>query len=218
MAACIFLRGINWYNHGQADITAADYWQHIYYSSFTRFDELLPGIAIALLKNFHTQTFAKLVQKGNLLLILGSICTAAMFYILATYFYIDGYGFSFLIACVGYTFLSISFAILTMAALSSGSLLYRIKIPYASQLALWSYAIYLIHRPLFTFLVKLLNQYYINIKTAFGTSIIMSVSIFCGWLLYRVIEIPIMQLRDKYYPTNIIASNSDLNKIAPTTV
>ena len=38
----MFLRGFNWYSHGQAAITTSEFWNHIYYSSYTRFDELLP--------------------------------------------------------------------------------------------------------------------------------------------------------------------------------
>jgi peptidoglycan/LPS O-acetylase OafA/YrhL len=218
MIFCALLRSGNWYNYGQAAITATDYWQHIYYSSFTRFDELLPGVAIALFKNFHPHAFSKLLQKGNLLLIMGLASTTIMFYTLANYFYIDGYGFSLLIAAFGYTFLSISFALLVLAALSPNTLLHRVRIPFASHLAIWSYAIYLIHRPLFTVLIEQLGQHGINVKNALGTSIIMGVSILCGWLLYQFIETPFMKLREKYYPANTITVNSNFNKMTTDSV
>ncbi len=214
MLLCILLRGLNWYNHGQAAITYADYWQHIYYSSFTRFDEFLPGIAIALLKNFHPATFTKLLQRGNLLFIAGLISTGIMFYALANYFYIDGYGFSVWIASLGYSLLAISFSLLVLAALSPHTLLHKIRIPGAANLALWSYAIYLIHKPVFVLLIAPLNTHGIDTKSALGTSIIMSISIFCGWLVYLCVETPLMKLRARLYPLNIATPKIDAVSIA----
>ena len=71
MLLAMFLRGFNWYVHGEENISARSFMEHIYYSSFTRFDELLPGVAIALLKNFHPTVYAALLRKGNLLLLAG---------------------------------------------------------------------------------------------------------------------------------------------------
>ncbi|RYY01570.1 MAG: acyltransferase [Gammaproteobacteria bacterium] len=199
----MFLRGFNWYTHGQEAITGSDYWQHIYYSSFTRFDELLPGIAIALLKNYHSTTYAKIVARGNLVLVLGVLSIAAMLYVLQNYFYIEDYGFSFLVATFGFSFIAISFAVLVLAALSPNSLLSRIRLPGAASLALWSYAIYLIHKPLFQILKSWLPAHGVNTDKAFGVMIIMVVSIVAGWALYQFIETPFMKLRDRFYPDNI---------------
>ncbi len=68
MLLAMFLRGFYWYAHGEENISARSFMEHIYYSSFTRFDELLPGVAIALLKNFHRTVYSALLRRGNLLL------------------------------------------------------------------------------------------------------------------------------------------------------
>jgi peptidoglycan/LPS O-acetylase OafA/YrhL len=172
--------------------------EHIYYSSFTRFDELLPGVAIALLKNFHPATYENALRRGNLLLILGLASVSAMFYI----YYHYPYGTSLLVTSIGYSLLAISFAILVLAALSPNSVLHRIRIPGAASLALWSYAIYLIHKPLFQVLKAPLTEYGIDINGWLGVAIIMAVSIFCGWALYFFVETPFMKLRARFYPSN----------------
>lgn len=196
------LRGFNWYTHGQAAITGSEFWNHIYYPSYTRFDELLPGIAIALLKNFHPSAYEKILRRGNLLFGLGVVCVGIMFFVLHNYFYIEGYGFSGLAATFSYSMLAISFSVLVLAALSPGSLLYRIRIPGAASLALWSYAIYLIHKPLFQVFKTLLPEHGISIDNMFGVVIIMSVSLVAGWALYQFVETPFMNLRARFYPDN----------------
>jgi peptidoglycan/LPS O-acetylase OafA/YrhL len=206
IAAIVFgivMRGYNWYEHGREAISASDYWRYIYYSSFTRFDELLPGIAIALLKNYHTAIYQKLLNRGNLIAAVGMLSTAAIFYMFHNYFYINNYGFSFFAASFGFSLLAISFGLLVLAALSPASLLGRIRIPCAAILALWSYAIYLIHKPIFQVLKTYLPEHGIDISQSMGVAIVMGVSLIAGWALYQFVETPFMKLRDKFYPDNI---------------
>lgn len=203
MMLAIFLRGFNWLSHGEAAMPIQSFMEHIYYSSYTRFDELLPGVAIALLKNFHPLTYAAILRRGNLLLIAGLVSVGAMFYIFKNYAYIEGYGRTFQVTTFGYSFLAISFAILVLAALSPTSALHRIRIPGAANIALWSYAIYLIHKPLFQLLKVPLTQHGIDINGWTGVTIIMVVSVVAGWALYLFVETPFMKLRGKFYPSNI---------------
>lgn len=202
MLLSMFMRGFNWYAHGEAAIPMQPFMQHIYYSSFTRFDELLPGVAIALLKNFHPTAYTALVCRGNLLLIVGLACVGIMFYVFHNYAYIEGYGRTFHVVTFGYSLLAISFGILVLAALSPNSILHRIRIPGATSLALWSYAIYLIHKPLFQVLKAPLTNYGIDINSSIGIAIIMAISILCGWMLYQFIETPFMNLRSRFFPSN----------------
>ncbi|MBU0910959.1 MAG: acyltransferase [Gammaproteobacteria bacterium] len=202
MLLAMFLRGFNWYTHGEENISARSFMEHIYYSSFTRFDELLPGVAIALLKNFHPTVYAGLLRRGNLLLLAGLASVGLMFYVFQNYEYIRGFGRTFQVVTFGYSFLAISFAILVLAALSPDCWLNRIRIPGATYIALWSYAIYLIHKPLFQVLKAPLTEYGIDIHGGLGVSIIMAVSIFCGWALYFFVETPFMKVRDRFYPSN----------------
>jgi peptidoglycan/LPS O-acetylase OafA/YrhL len=202
MLLAMFLRGFNWHAHGEAAISMQSFMEHIYYSSFTRFDELLPGVAIALLKNFHPTTYAAILRRGNLLLAIGLTSVGIMFYVFQNYAYVKDYGSTFMVTTFGYSLLAISFAILVLAALSPNSVLHRIRIPGAASLALWSYAIYLIHKPLFQVLKAPLTEYGVDINGWLGVAIIMAVSIFCGWALYFFVETPFMNLRARFYPSN----------------
>lgn len=208
MLLAMFLRGFNWYSQGAENISARSFMEYIYYSSFTRFDELLPGVAIALLKNFHPTLYATLLRRGNLLLLAGLASVGLMFYLFQNYEYIRGYGRTFEVVTFGYSGLAISFAILVLAALSPNCWLNRIRIPGATYLALWSYAIYLIHKPLFQVLKAPLTDYGIDINGGFGVGIIMAVSIFSGWLLYLIVETPFMKLRQRFYPSATGTSSS----------
>ncbi len=80
-------------------------------------------------------------------------------------------------------------------------LMYRIRIPGATSIALWSYAIYLIHKPLFQVLKAPLTDYGIDIHAGLGVAIIMAISIFCGLTLYFFVETPFMKVRDRFYPS-----------------
>jgi len=202
MLIAMFLRGYNWHAHGEAAISMQSFMENIYYSSFTRVDELLPGVAIALLKNFHPAAYAAILRRGNLLLVVGLASVGIMFYVFQNYAYIKGYGTTFQVVTFGYSLLAISFAILVLAALSPHSALHRIRIPGTASLALWSYAIYLIHKPLFQVLKAPLTEYGVDINGWLGVAIIMAVSIFCGWALYFFVETPFMNLRARFYPSN----------------
>lgn len=202
MLCAMFLRAFTWQAYDGVAISPQSFMEHVYYFTFTRFDELLPGVAIALLKNFHPTAYASILRKGNFLLITGLLSVGAIFYVFHNYAYIEGYGTTLSVVTFGYSFLAISFAILVLAALSPNSLLHRFRIPGATNLALWSYAIYLIHKPLFQILKAPLTEYGIDINGEFGMAIIMAISIFCGWALYFFVETPFMRLRDRLYPSN----------------
>ncbi len=206
----IFMRGYNWYEHGQANISGQLFMEHIYYSSFTRFDGFLPGVAIAMLKNFHPYIFSKLQKKGDFLLVTGLTSVETMFYIFHNFMPTKGYGFPFLVTIFGYSSLAFSFGILVLAALSPNSLLHRIRIPGTASLALWSYAIYLVHPLLFHAMKTSLTQYGVDINTLRGAAIIFTASILCGWVLYQTVEVPFMKHRARHYPVNYKAFTTRL--------
>jgi peptidoglycan/LPS O-acetylase OafA/YrhL len=62
IGVAVVVRGMVWFNCGQNALTGSDFFQYIYYSSFTRFDELLLGVALAMFKNFHTQSYEKALR------------------------------------------------------------------------------------------------------------------------------------------------------------
>lgn len=199
ISAGVLMRGVAWYTFGQNAITTNDFYAHIYYSSFARFDELLPGVALAMLKNLHAELYQRILRYGNCLLVAGLLAVGTMFYLLSNFLEIDGYGFSFWMTTFGYSLLAVSFALLVLAALSPKSIIYRLQIPGAASLALWSYAIYLAHKPIFKLAIIPLKRMNIDTDSYLGISMIMLASLLGGWLLYRLVETPFMRLRDKLY-------------------
>jgi peptidoglycan/LPS O-acetylase OafA/YrhL len=167
----------------------------VYYSSFSRFDELLPGVAIAMLKNFHPAAFARILRHGNALLVAGLAMSAAVLYGV-----MNEAPTAFAASTFGFSLVAASFALLTCSALSPGSILNRARIPGAASLALWSYAIYLVHKPVFMALRPELISRRIDPGAPLTIAAIMAAGILGGWVLYRVIETPFMQLRARWYP------------------
>lgn len=191
------MRALALLNHGEAQISSGDYYQFIYYSSFTRFDELLPGIAIALIKNIHPRALNFLLNRANYMLAIGLLAAGWLMYAFPHWHYQEGVGTNFLLTTLGYSALAVSFALLVFAALAPNSVLAKWSIPGATQLALWSYAIYLIHKPLYKLLMVPLAQLNIDTKAPLGVVIILGASLLTGWLLYRGVETPFMRIRDR---------------------
>jgi len=189
IAAGIATRGFN-FMHGQEAFSAP-----AYYSTWCRADELLPGVAIAMLKNFHPALFGRILQRGNALLVAGLTVSGAVLY---------GVRYDapnlFLTSTFGFSLVAIGFALLTLSALSPSSLLNRVRVPGAASLALWSYAVYLVHKPVFMALHPVLEGRGIDAEAPLTIVAVMAAGVFGGWLLYRLVETPFMRLRARWFP------------------
>jgi len=189
IGAGIATRGISFMNGQEAFSAPA------YYSTWARFDGLLPGVAIAMLKNFHRGLFDRLLKHGNALLVAGLVMAGAVLY---------GVRYDapnpFMTSTFGFSLVAMSFALLTCAALSPSSLLNRVRIPGATSLALWSYAVYLVHKPVFMALHPELSRRGIDAEAPLTIVAVMAAGVFGGWVLYRLVETPFMRLRARWYP------------------
>jgi len=188
----IAARAIAFYQYGH-DAFAAE----VYYSSFGRFDELLPGVAIAMLRNFHPAAFAGLQRHANRLLAIGLTLSTAVLTCIRQDWPTLGVSSTF-----GFSLLAIGFGLLTCAALAPGCLLNRIRAPGATQLALWSYAVYLAHKPVFMALRPWCERMHVDTGAPLTILAVMALAVFAGWLLYRLVETPFMRLRARWYPGN----------------
>jgi peptidoglycan/LPS O-acetylase OafA/YrhL len=175
------------------------YYKYIYYSSFCRFDELVAGVALALLKNYHAGAWKRVTGHGKLALAAGGAVTALAFYL----FLADHLGFRMTV--FGYPMLALGFALLIVAALSPGSLLHRLRVPGAASLALWSYAIYLMHKQVCILAAGPLRDAGYGPESPAAIGAMLALSVFAGWLLYRLVETPFMALRQRYVPANFAA-------------
>ena len=185
------LRGLAWVRDGH-HFQAAE----VYYSSWCRFDELLPGVALAMLKHFHPARFERILRHGNALFAAGLASTVAVL----TCMIRDLPG-EFATTTFGFSLVAMGFALLTGAALSPRSMLNRVHIPGAASLALWSYAVYLVHKPVFMALCSPLKDHGIDPGAPPVVLAVMGLGVSGGWLLYRLIETPFMRLRARWYPS-----------------
>jgi len=167
------------------------YYTLIYYSTLSRFDELLAGVALAMLRNFHPSLWQRLTKHGNWMLAAGAALTALAFWLFLEYH------FSWGMSVFGYPLLGVAFAALLLSALSDGSLLHRTRIPGMGAIAAWSYSIYLTHKQL----CILLADYWEPVDLD-SIAVMIGASIFAGWLLYFAIEAPFMSLRERFIPNN----------------
>jgi peptidoglycan/LPS O-acetylase OafA/YrhL len=172
----------------------------VYYASWCRGDELVPGVAIAMLKNFHPQRYASLLRRGNSLLLAGVACTVGVLVCMRTDF-----PHPRIVATYGFSLLAMAFAVLTLAALSPGSLLNRVRIPGATRLALWSYAVYLVHKPVFMALRPHLERLHVDPNAPLTICTVFAAGIAAGWVLFACVERPCMRLRSRWFPAAPLA-------------
>jgi len=172
------------------------YYKYVYYSSWCRFDELLAGVALALLKNYHRSAWIYVMRHGNKLLAAGAAVTACAFWL----FLDDRYGMS--VTVFGYPLLALGFSLLILAALAPGSLLHRMRVPGAASLALWSYAVYLLHKPVCVMVAARLAKEGFGPEDWQTIALALAASLLAGWLLYRLVETPFMALRARWVPAN----------------
>jgi peptidoglycan/LPS O-acetylase OafA/YrhL len=178
-----------------------EYWMHnyfkyIYYSSSCRFDELLAGVALALLKNRQPQLWQRLAANGNALAAGGVAVTA-----LACWLFLHDH-FGFAVTVFGYPLIAFGFSMLIVAAVGENSLLRTLRVPGASSLALWSYAVYLTHKQVCVMLAQQLRAHGIDVEAPLAVVGMLLASLLAGWLLYRLVETPFMALRARYVPSN----------------
>jgi peptidoglycan/LPS O-acetylase OafA/YrhL len=197
LLAGMAIRGYLWTHHvGPEEQGGFNYYTLIYYSSLCRFDELVAGVALALLKNHHAGIWARITSFGNWTLAAG----AALLALTWTLFLEDHYGYAMTV--VGYPMLGLSFTLLLVAALSPGSLLQRLRVPGAASIALWSYAIYLTHKTLCVLLRAPLQEAGWGPDSWQAIVLMSAASILAGWLLHLLVETPFMKLRDRFVPGN----------------
>ncbi|MGZ8293242.1 MAG: acyltransferase family protein [Telluria sp.] len=175
-----------------------NYFKYVYYSTFCRFDELVAGVALALLKNYHANAWKRITAHGNLALVAAIAVLAAAFTMLLPMNERE----SFVNTVVGFPMLALGFSLLIVAALGEGSLLRTTRVPGAASLALWAYAIYLTHKQVCILAKKPLAEMGYGPESPVAIAALLALSVLSGWVLYKLVESPFMALRDRYVPTN----------------
>jgi len=204
-----------WCAHGPDDFgPSGGYHTRIYYASLCRFDEFLPGIAVALLKNFHPVLWRRLMAQGGRLLGAGLIAVSLVLYGFYHHYRVDGTGYPFFMSVFGYSLIAIAFALLLASALSPASFLHGLRIPWVTHLALWSYSIYLSHKAIAHLLKGWADQ--LSFSPLETLLAIAAASIAGGALLYYTVELPLMKLRDRVFPSTFRAASESTDSIPLT--
>lgn len=204
IAAGITLRSLLWMKYAQVvDGPGGGYMPDIYYATLCRADEFLPGIALAMLKNFHSRLWARLVGFGNRMLALAALASALMLY-LALEYYQDDDGYLYFMTGFGYSLLAVCFALLVLAAFSPGSWLYRVRVPGAGKIALWSYAIYVSHKAVAMLVGRSLGQVGVDLDGWLAMVIVAAVCVVVGGMMFALVETPFMKLRQRWWGSQFV--------------
>jgi peptidoglycan/LPS O-acetylase OafA/YrhL len=177
-----------------------DYMAWVYYATLCRFDEFIPGVAVAMLKNFHRPAWAALMARGNAVSLAGAAAVAIMLTLAYRVYYVDGVGYGFFMTAFGYSLLAMAFALLVIAALSPRTWALRRRVPGAAPLALWSYSTYLSHKPLAYFIAQQLKP--LGVSDGTRLAVVTLACAVVGGLLYKLVEAPFMALRDRLVPSS----------------
>jgi peptidoglycan/LPS O-acetylase OafA/YrhL len=168
------------------------YYRYIYYSSWCRCDELLAGVALALLKNRAPGAWRRVLAHGNALFAAGVAVIGAA----SAWFLDDHYGLAQTVA--GYPLLGLGWSLLILAALAPGSPLQRVRVPGAASLALWSYAIYLTHKSVSILVAARMARAGYGAEDGATIAACLLASLVAGWLLFVLVETPFMRLRARW--------------------
>jgi peptidoglycan/LPS O-acetylase OafA/YrhL len=155
-----------------------------------------------MLKNFHPALWERAMRWPRAGFALAVLCTAVMLGSVLMFYAIEGYGYGFAMTAFGYSLLASAFALLTLSALTPGSLLHRVHVPGATALAAWSYAIYLTHKPIAGIVQRELSAHGMSADSSLAIAVIAIACVLGGWLLYRLIETPFMTWRDRHLPSS----------------
>ncbi|WP_307719418.1 acyltransferase family protein [Massilia cavernae] len=175
-----------------------NYFKYIYYSTFCRFDELVAGVALALLKNYHGDAWRRLTAHGNVALGVGVAVLVFTFTLLLPMEDRQ----DLLQTVIGFPLLALGFSLLIVAALSERSILRTTRVPGAASLALWAYAIYLTHKQACILAKAPMQELGYGPESPVTIAALMALSLLSGWVLYKLVESPFMALRDRYVPSN----------------
>ena len=157
-------------------------------------------MAVAYLQFQYPALFTRLTAYGKGWLVLSLALLALLALPIRDGYYQDGFGYLPIMTVFGYTWISWSFGLLLLAALSPSSGLERVKIPGVAQLALWSYSLYLTHKAVGHLGKTYLPMYIPEPSPWLLLTLVSLVSLLVAALLYRLVEQPAMQLRERFDP------------------
>lgn len=166
-----------------------------------RIDSLIFGVLLSYGFHFHRDIFDRVGEKMKIpFLILGLICVAPCWIFLKSNPYI--YTFGFTVNYIGFGMILISCLHLDFEKYKPVAFIAK----GIGKIGFYSYSIYVWHIPLkhgiYRTLAKMTDDHWwINF---FGILIYPALSIIFGVIAAKIIEIPALKLRDKYFPSKSV--------------
>jgi peptidoglycan/LPS O-acetylase OafA/YrhL len=166
------------------------YMRFIYDPTYCRLDGIMLGVGIAALKYRSPQVWRRWMARPGQLMSASAVVLVAAVAALWTHY-------SFWCSTIGFTLLDLSFALLTMAALSESGWLSRIRIPGVQTIAVLSYSIYLTHSLALDLNQGLLARFGISMNSVIGVCVASATILAFAALLHWSVERPMMAWRDR---------------------
>lgn len=185
--------------------TSLRYTEFEFYTHYTpthlRIDSLLFGVMIAWNYYFNRAWLMGFVQRfRRQLFVLSVLCLAPLFLFDTDTFYMR---------TAGLTFLYLGFGSLLCLFLYSESfnrkferVLPKFVYSLVAKTGIYSYAIYLIHIQVLNVMKRLTESLHISLNNQVLFVFYFAGSILAGVILYSVIELPFLKLRERFFPKN----------------
>ncbi|UHQ25028.1 acyltransferase [Lysobacter sp. 5GHs7-4] len=165
--------------------------EDIYYPTWMRLDGLLCGVVLAAIQVYRPQLWAGMQRRANLLLVAGLAVVGV-----AIWLFMERT--ALLPTVIGYPLLSMGLALLVAAGASTRSWLGRWRVPGAGWLALTSYSLYLIHKPVFHLVDTHLGTQ-LQGQGVLAFAVYAAATLAAGAVLHYSVERPFLRLRERWY-------------------
>ncbi|HYC06076.1 MAG TPA: acyltransferase [Azospirillaceae bacterium] len=201
------LRGVIWQEAIGTRLAAGDskgifyeYLEALYYPTYTRLDGLLMGVLLAALIRFRPDLWNRIARPLPLLLA-GLAVTWAALDLCAGRAELAGTpapmpAMGLAASILAFPLLSLGFALLLAAGIAPGNGLDRRRLPGVAFLALISYSLYLVHKPVMQLDRLLFGAEALQGNA--GVAIYWSTSIAAAALMWWAVERPALKLRDRW--------------------
>lgn len=191
--ACITLRIINNFNHPYTHYT------HLFPTHF-RYDSLLFGVFMAYQYHFNKENLTAFFSKYKIkLYVLASLFISTLFFYPEETFFMNTIGLSFLY--VGFGIILIQFVITPNINENISKIISKPLYNWIGIVGYYSYSIYLFHLLAKNFIADwLVKKLPFELHFRIEFVLYFFTSIFLGILVSKIIEIPFLKLRDKYFP------------------
>lgn len=169
------------------------YEQHLY-PTHLRIDSLLFGVAISYLYHFHDKKFIEVMHPWRHWLIFGGL----ILFIPALIFELEETPFLY---TLGFSIFSLGSGMLLVGVLLSNTPNHPV-VNFLAKLGSYSYSIYLWHMPIRLVVVPVINSA-LGKTLGYGeqTVIYLVLSLVVGILMSKLVEWPVLRLRDRLFPS-----------------